>query len=385
MPTFDEHFYQREQPQTFCPVTAAFLDSLHLCTKSGLMLMNSLLQDVHTFKELKKWTPAFQIWHAFARGLPVATKFSPISRKSIPRHCAHIRTSVNQLQTDMNRLLAAPPNLTIQQLPLLLYNFPNLMDWLHHTREFRLLQIRRTIQYLINLDEGLLQDLDIQVEPADYVAEWVISRRVARSTIVGIVIPRDLATLPSFAPETLIEELLEGISPQKPWYWSMPSLSQSNPPSLIHTPAMPLLAPQLPTPSPTPPTPLWQERLSLPTPPMTPSYYSNPDNYSPNSPIYQPAPSIPPTPLQLPVQLPPLILDRPTNQSTNPSPSPSPLTPITDTDSLRYPSLPPIVTLEEQLPVTARLLASLNANDPRRQNIMMEAMNTLTMMSLNTT
>ncbi|EKM73726.1 hypothetical protein AGABI1DRAFT_96114 [Agaricus bisporus var. burnettii JB137-S8] len=183
MPTFDEHFYQREQPQTFCPVTAAFLDSLHLCTKSGLMLMNSLLQDVYTFKELKKWTPAFQIWHAFARGLPVATKFSPISRKSIPRHCAHIRTSVNQLQTDMNRLLAAPSNLTIQQLPLLLYNFPNLMDWLHHTREFRLLQIRRTIQYLINLDEGLLQDLDIQVEPADYVAEWVISRRVARSTI----------------------------------------------------------------------------------------------------------------------------------------------------------------------------------------------------------
>src|SRR5882762_7202888 len=108
MPSLDEHFYTHKPPPTSCLFTAGILDSLHGSTKSGLYLTRSLLQDRSTSTLSNRPPPPLETWNAVSLGMPLLITSKKGSRKSHLSDLMKMRTSVNQLQTDLRRLLEAP-------------------------------------------------------------------------------------------------------------------------------------------------------------------------------------------------------------------------------------------------------------------------------------
>jgi hypothetical protein len=131
LPTYDAHFHLREQPKNFCPFTAGMLACLTTSTTSGLELICSLLCEINTFASKERWTPVSAIWNAISRGVPISTVFSEPYMQPTHRDLLALRTQFNQLQINLYHLSRFPQYLNKKHLPLLLYNYNNLLHWLH--------------------------------------------------------------------------------------------------------------------------------------------------------------------------------------------------------------------------------------------------------------
>lgn len=363
MPPYKMLFYQNPQPPTLCPATAGVLDSLHECTRSGLLLMDMLLREQIISYADKKYTSIFLNWTAASLAVPILGISSARSNTLTRHSLSEIRRSANRFQTDLHRILSSPPETQLTQLPHLLLDYNNLKLWLQHSGILRLAQLRRLIDKLLPLDDELLSRLDVDTANATYVVEWVISRHNALFTSAHIVRPGPLDISPSFVPTTLIKELTEGTYPQVPWHYSW---------RLRNTPPPPLL------------TPIQRQPLALSPPPT----------YHPMSPVYQPlltprpsCPSTmsPPTLLTpLPLQSLPLPSGPPLNQSSLLLASHTHQNESWESSN-SFNRLPPIVPLEEALPITARLISVLNSTGSEHQHLMAEIMRITTAMSLTTT
>jgi hypothetical protein len=256
---------------------------------------------------------------------------------------------------DLHCLLSAPPYLDREHLPLLLYNHSNLIKWLHATPTSRLRPLLQLVEILLLLPQEARTILDIDITPAPYVAEWVISRHNAAITTAPTVrlIPQD--TSPSFVLKTLIEDINEGICPQAPWKnWNVRRL-------------MPLTTPS----------------------PMSRS--SSPDElqYNPLSPVYQPEtltmPALLPLPLSELLLASPLPRYPPTIPSTLPTTQHTPCLEAKTTTTFQHLSttttpLPPIIILDEALPISAHLLNSMQPSDLKCQSLTTAISNLISMM-----
>jgi hypothetical protein len=251
---------------------------------------------------------------------------------------------------DLHRLLSAPPYLDREHLPLLLYNNGNLVKWIHATPTSRLHPLLQLIETLLLLPQEAHTILNVDITPAPYVAEWVISRHNAAITTAPIarLIPQD--TSPSFVLKTLIEDINKGICPQEPWKnWNVRRL-------------MPLTTPS----------------------PMSRS--SSPDElqYNPLSPVYQPETPTMPALLLLPLSaLPlasPLPRDPPTILSTLPTAQHIPCLEAKTTTAFQQLPLPPIIVLDEALPISAHLLNSMQPSNLKRQSLTTAILNLISMM-----
>lgn len=333
---------------TFCPATAGVLSSLHGCTKSGLSLANSLLLEQIISPKPSKWSPIFVNWHLISQMVPILGLYSGKSEPLTHRSISMLRTSINKFQTDLSRILAAPEGTLSKHLHWLVQDLPNLRLWLKMAGVLRLTQLRRLINSLQELDIFHLDDLNIDTVNATYVVEWVTSRHSALSTTASTAIPLPLDTLPNFVPEILIKELIEGHFPQLPWQYS--------------------IIKRIPTPLPS------QAALNAP-------------RYSPNTPVYNPIPTPPPSeattsPLTSPrsTPLPIQSLPLPSDPSINPSIllQSQPLNLGASGNSNSSITLPPIATLEETLPVTARLIRNMDTQERDKQRLIQGVMNLLT-------
>ena len=279
-----------------------------------------------------------------------------------PSAISTLRTSVNKFQTDLNRVLSVPSGTNLTHLPQLLLDYSNLRNWLQHTSLHRLSQLRRLVDNLLLLQDHQWSKLSVDTVPAAYVMEWVISRHNALYTTAPIVKPRHLDISPSFAPGTLIQELTDGISPQVPWQFSLASRT-TPPPPLVPYRHQPLQAP------------------------------SPPPQYHPMSPVYRPfltpEPSCPsttstPTPSTPPLQglpLPSAPLTNPSLLLANQSPNP----PRTLESYSSYQMLPPLIPLEERLPITMRLISLIANNEQDRRSLTRAILRTTTAMLHGTT
>jgi hypothetical protein len=126
-----------------------------------------------------------------------------------------LRTQFNQLQIDLYHLSCFPQCLDKKHLPLLLYNYNNLLHWLHVMPISQLCPLLRAVEDLLLLPQEARRHLDIDTDPAPYVVEWVISRHSASITTATTARLHPLYTLRSFAPETLMQALNTGIYPPK--------------------------------------------------------------------------------------------------------------------------------------------------------------------------
>ena len=282
MPKYDPHFYLNAQPETFCPVTAGILDSLSGCKRSGLQLMSSALQSAIIYNCDKKWTPTLQNWARISSMVPTLGTSTEPSKTLLPFQRNLLRSSINKLQVDIDRILEAPPGTLLTHLPNLLIDYPSFKLWLKRAGILRLSQLRRLIDRLLELNDEILSRLDIGTTPAPYVAEWAISRHYATFTSASTAEYELPATRPNFAPEILISQLIEGIYPQQPWSYSIDwrttptlqplplplPLGKGRPDSPIYRPAPTPPHLVLPTPedSPLPLTP--QPFQQLPLPPL---------------------------------------------------------------------------------------------------------------------
>jgi hypothetical protein len=131
LPTYDAHFHLREQPKNFCPFMAGMLACLTTSTTLGLELICSLLCEMNTFASKERWTPVSAIWNAISRGVPTSTVFSEPYMRPTHHNLLALRTQFNQLQIDLYHLSCFPQCLNKKHLPLLLYNYNNLLHWLH--------------------------------------------------------------------------------------------------------------------------------------------------------------------------------------------------------------------------------------------------------------
>jgi hypothetical protein len=314
------------------------LACLTMSTTLGLELIHSLLHEMNTFTSKERWTPASTIWNAISWGVPTSTVFS--EPYMWPTHCdlLALRTQFNQLQVDLYHLSHFPQCLDKKHLPLLLYNYNNLLHWLHATPISRLCPLLRAVEDLLLLPQEARCHLNVDTNPAPYVVEWVISQHSASITTATTARLCPLDTLQSFAPETLMQALNAGICPQVPWkpltvldalvIWTRPLASDQ------------LLYPMSPSP----------DLLA----------------YSPDSLPYSLV--ITPSTLSNLLPLQPLPWDQPIVPSTllrNPHIL---LTKAAILDASRHPSLPPIVTLNETLsntlPILHHLLTNMQPNNP---------------------
>jgi hypothetical protein len=153
----------------------------------------------------------------------------------------------------MHRLLAAPPRLR-NQLHLLLNDEQNLLDWLQATPSHHLRRLIKLVEALLNLDEETRALLDVNTPNACYVSEWIIARRIARSTTANTATLPPPATSQNIVPEILIQDLLVGLSPQDAWGQEptpAPLILPTPPYSPLYNPTPPPPAPtQLPSPPP---------------------------------------------------------------------------------------------------------------------------------------
>jgi hypothetical protein len=112
---------------------AGMLTCLTMSTTSGLELIHLLLHEMNTFTSKERWTPASAIWNAISRGVPTLTVFSEPYMQLTHCNLLALRTQFNQLQIDLYCLSCFPQCLDKKHLPLLLYNYNNLLHWLHAT------------------------------------------------------------------------------------------------------------------------------------------------------------------------------------------------------------------------------------------------------------
>jgi hypothetical protein len=86
---------------------------------------------MNTFTSKERWTPASTIWNAISLGVPTSTVFSEPYMQ--PTHCnlLALKTQFNQLQINLYHPSCFPQYLNKKHLPLLLYNYNNLLHWLH--------------------------------------------------------------------------------------------------------------------------------------------------------------------------------------------------------------------------------------------------------------
>ena len=92
-------------------------------------------------------------------------------------------------------------------------DFANVVWWSKKTSLTRLSQLRRTIDLLLSLGDKQIAQINVDSPDALTVTDWVISQHTANFTTACIARPIPLNTLLNIAPTTLIEELIEGISP----------------------------------------------------------------------------------------------------------------------------------------------------------------------------
>src|SRR5690349_19343262 len=104
--------------------------------------------------------PISLTWTALSLAVPTLTTSRGRSSSSIHRAHMMVRTSIHHLQIDLHRLLQAPPFLTRSQLPHLLLNHENLLNWMYHTPIFRLCPLHRLLEELLEKHTNLLSRLD---------------------------------------------------------------------------------------------------------------------------------------------------------------------------------------------------------------------------------
>src|SRR5882757_3079339 len=81
MPTFNRHFHENPQPETFCLLMAAILSSLHLSTMSGITSLLSLLHERITSPHAKKHTAISKLWRGLFHEIHTAMKLLLTSNK----------------------------------------------------------------------------------------------------------------------------------------------------------------------------------------------------------------------------------------------------------------------------------------------------------------
>ena len=352
---YNSRSYQNEQPPTLCPYSAAILHSLKGCTRSGLSLMSLLLREMIISPREIKSSSLFKAWDRASLALPILLTWSERSIPLTSSETKRLRTSVNQLQTDMARILHTPYELTLAQLPLLMTNYATAVSWSKTTSLTRLGQLRRIVDLLLSLGDRQLAQVNVDSPSALTVVDWAISRHHARitSAYTAELTPLDIS--PSIVPEILIKELIAGFSPQMPWQYS------------------------------------WRRRSSSPHTPtlLTTTSENSQQLYYPDSPGYQPLLTPQRTPSPSPLSLPPLHTlslqqDQPTDQSLlfqrNETQQ---ATGRTSADSANYLPLPPILPLPENLPISTSLFNSLPG--PDHQHLMTAIMRTISMMKGTTT
>jgi hypothetical protein len=180
--TYDMHFHLREQPKNFCPFTAGMLTCLTMSTTLGLKLICLLLRKMNTFASKERWTPASTIWNAISQVVPTSTVFSKPYMWPTHRNLLALRTQFNQLQINLYHLSHFPQCLDKKYLPVLLYNYNNLLHWLHMMPISRLRPLLHTVKDLLLLPQEARHHLNVNTDPAPYVVEWVISRHSASIT-----------------------------------------------------------------------------------------------------------------------------------------------------------------------------------------------------------
>jgi hypothetical protein len=182
LPTYDAHFHLREQLKNFCPFMAGMLTCLTTSTTLGLELICSLLHEMNTFTSKERWIPASAIWNTISQGVPTLTVFSEPYMWPTHHDLLALRTQFNQLQIDLYRLSRFPQHLNKKHLPLLLYNYNNLLHWLHMMPISRLRPLLCAVEDLLLLPQEARHHLDVNTDPAPYVVEWVIFRHSASIT-----------------------------------------------------------------------------------------------------------------------------------------------------------------------------------------------------------
>ena len=350
--SFTPLFHQKEQPETFCPLTAAVLSSLALSTTQGRASLSSLLHAAYLQRPVRRPQLLSKAWHTVCREDPTTTAFSAGTDNWRPsRHAlAQLRAKSKTLQADIQRLLTLSLPLQQSQLQYYLLDLSNLWLWFETTAIIRLYQLRRLLDELNEQPATLQAKIHIQSQPADYVTRWATARHAAGITTASTATLQPLATMPSFVPQTLIRDLTEGRYPQRPWqFWRTRST----------------IAPLLVTPLSSPAS------IQLPTPvatPQPPPYSPTPTHWAPPTPQRSPTPDFDPNDHRLFWQQ---------DQSTNPeaphldaeaSPSfghnwgdydrsPTVTTTVAD-PRYHLPSFPH--HLREQFPLTTQVLPSLH-------------------------